>query len=79
MSMDYYDRQKMENLHKKTRQVVEDAIKREISQSDRKTADAFNRIASALENLTEEVRALRADLNPSLDKPRKMPAPKGGS
>lgn len=77
--MDYYDRQKMEQLHKKTRQAVEDAVKREISQSDRKTAEAFNRIAAALENLTEEVRALRADLNPALDKPRKLPAPKGGA
>jgi len=34
------------------------------------TAAAFNRIALALENLTEEVKGLRADLAPQLDKPK---------
>lgn len=77
--MDHYDRQQIERLHKKTQQAVEEALRREVAQSDKKTADAFNRIAAALENLTEEVRALRADLNPQLDKPRKLPAPKGGA
>ena len=77
--MDHYDRQQIERLYKKTQQAVEEALRREVPQSDKKTADAFNRIAAALENLTEEVRALRADLNPQLDKPRKLPAPKGGA
>lgn len=37
------------------------------------TAAAFNRIALALEHLTEEVKGLRADLAPQLDKPKLQP------
>lgn len=43
-----------------------------------KTADAFNRVADALAALTAEVKGLRADLNPQMDK-AKLPAPKKGS
>ena len=35
---------------------------------------AFNRMAQAIENLTQEVRQLRDDLNPKMDKV-KIPAP----
>ena len=38
---------------------------------------AFNKVAAALETLTEEIRELRRDLNPELDKPVKLAAPKG--
>lgn len=40
-----------------------------------KTADAFNRVADALAALTDEVKGLRADLNPQMDK-AKLPVPK---
>lgn len=46
--------------------------------NDEKMAEAFNRVATALEGLTAEIRGLRADLNPSLDKTRKLPAPGTG-
>lgn len=38
---------------------------------------AFNKVAAALETLTDEIRELRRDLNPELDKPVKLAAPKG--
>lgn len=69
--MDYYDRsqieEKVENSRKKTT--------REIEQLRKDTQDGFNRVASALEALTKEIKGLRADLNPKLDKPAKLPAP----
>jgi len=52
---------------------------------DRETAQAFNRVAAALEKMTDEIRGLREDLTPRIDKPKKLPAqktvsssPKGG-
>ncbi|TAL30307.1 MAG: hypothetical protein EPN97_12865 [Alphaproteobacteria bacterium] len=63
-----------------------DKIMREVTRisetqrgSDRRTAEAFNRIAAAIEGLTQEVRQLREDINPkALDKP-KLPAPERGA
>ncbi|MBI1214782.1 MAG: hypothetical protein GC185_03060 [Alphaproteobacteria bacterium] len=40
-------------------------------QNDLRMAEAFNRVAQALEGLTREVRGLRDDLTPPLDKPKK--------
>ncbi|MBL8712454.1 MAG: hypothetical protein JNM12_06100 [Alphaproteobacteria bacterium] len=40
---------------------------------------AFNKVAAALETLTDEIRELRRDLNPELDKPVKLAAPKGNT
>jgi hypothetical protein len=45
--------------------------------NDERLIEAFNRMAGALEELTGEVRALRADLTPPIDKPKKLPLPGG--
>jgi hypothetical protein len=42
--------------------------------NDDKLVAAFNRMATAIEGLTKEVRGLREDLSPPLDKP-KLAAP----
>lgn len=47
--------------------------------SQRQTADALNRVADALTALTGEIKALRRDLNPELDKSVKLSAPKGNT
>jgi hypothetical protein len=41
--------------------------------------NAFNGIANALTALAAEVKGLREDLSPQLDKPAKLGAPKGGT
>ena len=41
--------------------------------NDKAMLEAFNRIARQLKLLTSEIRGLRRDLNPQLDKPRKLP------
>lgn len=46
--------------------------------SQKQTADALNRVAEALTALTGEIKALRRDLNPELDKTKKLAAPGGG-
>lgn len=48
---------------------------RKNDEAQAKTADAFNRVADALQALTDEVKGLRADLSPQMDK-AKLPAPK---
>lgn len=79
---DYYD---TEELLQKLRRDLSKAATRAFEaqekglKQDAQMLDAFNRMAQAVEALTEEVRGLRADLNPELDKPRKLPAPKGGA
>lgn len=42
--------------------------------NDERLLDAFNRMARAVESLAEEVRGLREDLSPPVEKP-KLPAP----
>lgn len=42
--------------------------------NDEKLIDAFNRMATAIDGLASEVRQLREDLTPPLEKP-KLPAP----
>jgi len=37
--------------------------------NDARLAEAFERVAAALEGLTQEVRGLREDLTPKMDKP----------
>lgn len=37
--------------------------------------EAFQRVARSLDGLTAEIKGLRDDLNPKLDKPAKFPAP----
>lgn len=38
--------------------------------------DALNRIGAAVAELSSEVKAIRRDMNPQLDKPARLPAPK---
>lgn len=72
MSLGYYDEQKIENIVKKmTKTQFDDAAKR-----DRQMIEAMGGIAAALKELTSEIKGLRADLKPELDKPVKLAAPK---
>jgi hypothetical protein len=83
MTLNYYDKVEIKDA------VVdaENRVQRTLSQmqADMAKADgnqklmlaAFNKVAAALETLTEEIRDLRRDLNPELDKPVKLAAPKG--
>jgi hypothetical protein len=36
----------------------------------------FNKISGQLETLTQEIRGLREDISPTLDKPGRLPAPR---
>jgi len=54
-----------------------DAIRRSGEQTRAQLSDGFNRVAAALLALTTEIKGLREDLvNPHLDKPAKLSAPK---
>jgi len=46
------------------------------AENDREIARAFNRTAAALENMAAEIRGLREDLTPALQKPKKLAAQK---
>lgn len=81
MSLDNWDKRDIEGMvedaARETRQLLRESMK-EGAADRQQTAEAFNRVASALEKLAAEVRLLRADLNPSLDKTRKLPPPSAG-
>ncbi len=47
--------------------------------TDAQMLAGFNSIANALTALATEVKGLRDDLSPQLDKPAKLSAPKGGT
>lgn len=64
------------DLHKATKEIVKAQEKG--LKNDAQMLDAFNRVAKAMEALTEEVKGLRADLNPTLDKPGRLPGPARG-
>jgi hypothetical protein len=71
-SLGYYDEQKIEAIVKKnTKAQFDDAAKR-----DRQMIEAMGGITAALKELSGEIKALRRDLNPELDKPVKLAAPK---
>lgn len=83
MTLSYYDKVDIQDTVKEAEQRVQRTLSQ--MQSDMAKAEgnqqlmlaAFNKVASALETLTEEIRELRRDLNPELDKPVKLAAPKG--
>lgn len=80
---DYYDRkrieEKLEEVQRETQGMVQDALhdlRRDIDAGGKnqdKMLEAFNRMAAALENLTEDIRALRRELKPVADKPPAKP------
>ena len=73
--MDAYDRRRIEEM-------IQDSERRlhrnfEIVVGNQKIiVEALNRIGSAVAELSSEVKAIRRDMNPQLDKPAKLPAPK---
>lgn len=78
MSFDYWDKRDLEAMEKRIVDAQEKAVRQLQQAGDRsqaETVEAFNRVARSLEALVEEVKGLRADLNPTLDKPSKLPAP----
>ena len=81
MSLDYRDKrditESVEEAQRETTQLLRESMKQSKADS-KQTADAFNRVAAALEKLTGEVRLLRADMNPVLDKTKKLPLPATG-
>lgn len=90
MALDSQDFELLKTLRAATREagdktaqrldVVIDAQKRLLTASEKalgnddKLVAAFNRMATAIEGLAKEVRGLREDLSPPVDKP-KLPAP----
>lgn len=76
--MDAYDRRRIEEM-------IQDSERRlhrnfEIVVGNQKIiVEALNRIGSAVAELSSEVKAIRRDMNPQLDKPAKLPAPKKGT
>jgi hypothetical protein len=72
----YYDEEKIKRIvaesEKRTKQQFDDAAKR-----DRAMIEAMGGIASALKELTSEIKALRRDLGPqTLEKRAKLAVPK---
>lgn len=63
MPLEYWDK----------REIIE-AVNNAQKKTERAMSDGFNRIAKALEELTKEVKALREEQSPKLDK-AKLPAP----
>lgn len=56
-----------------------DAAQAAQQKRDAQMLAAFNSIANALTALATEVKGLREDLSPQLDKPAKLGAPKAGA
>jgi hypothetical protein len=84
MPFDSQDFELMKSLRKATREAGE-ATAAKLEQirlqnekqlsNDERLIEAFNRLARAVEGLADEVRELREDLTPSIDKPRRLPPP----
>ena len=58
--------EELKKLNKKQDQSLE---------NDKAIIEAFNNLGKQIENLAREVKGLRDDLNPSLDKKSKLPRP----
>ena len=84
MAFDAQDFELMKSLRKAVRETGEltaaklEQIRlqneKQLANDDRLIA-AFNRMAAAVEGLAKEVRELREDLTPSIDKPKRLPPP----
>ncbi len=83
MTLNYYDKVDIQDTVTAAEKRVQQTLAK--MQSDMAKADgnqqlmlqAFNKVAAALETLTGEIRDLRRDLKPELDKPVKLATPKG--
>lgn len=84
MAFDSQDFELMKSLRKAVRETGEaNAAKLEQLRlqnekqlvNDERLIEAFNRVARAVEGLAHEVRELREDLTPSIDKPKRLPPP----
>ncbi|MDI1228679.1 MAG: hypothetical protein PSY14_13445 [bacterium] len=73
--MDSYDRNKVQEMitasEKRLRHDFE-----VVTGNQKVIIDALNRIGAVVTELSSEVRAIRRDMNPRLDKPARLPAPK---
>lgn len=76
MSLDYYDKQDIERRIEKAHEQTRAEVKK-VQREQQALAAAFKDVAKALTELTAEVKGLRADLNPELDKTVKLAAPSG--
>lgn len=73
--MDSYDRNKVQEMilasEKRLRRDFEVVVG-----NQKIIVDALNRIGAAVAGLSSEVKAIRRDMNPQLDKPARLPQPK---
>ncbi len=70
MSLEYYDKKFVTDAV----EAAQKKILRELKDNQFEMQQTFNRMARAIESLTLEVKALREEQNPKLDKV-KLPAP----
>ncbi len=83
MTLNYYDKVEIKDAVADAERRVQGTLAEmqddiaEAAGNQKLMLQAFNKVAAALETLTGEIRALRRDLNPELDKPVKLAAPKG--
>lgn len=84
MPFDSQDFELMKSLRKAVREAGEltsaklDQLRQQNDKglaNDERLIEAFNRMSRAVEGLAHEVRALREDLKPSIDKPKRLPPP----
>ncbi|MCC7036260.1 MAG: hypothetical protein IT560_03025 [Alphaproteobacteria bacterium] len=75
--MDSYDRNKVQEMILASEKRLHRNF--EIVVGNQKLiADALNRIGDAVAELSAEVKAIRRDMNPQLDKPVRLPSPNKG-
>lgn len=82
MSLEYWDKdfieEKIGEAADRTEELLQ-GMQRDLAKSagrQEQMLEAFNRVAIALTALTEEVKGLRREMNPELDKTKKLAAPK---
>ena len=78
MSFDSWDKRDIVAASEKAGKDTVAALKKDNADTRKQVVDGFNRVAAALEALTSEIKGLRTDLNPALDKPKKLPSPAAG-
>lgn len=66
---------KIDRVHETERALL--AAMEKSLQNDERIIAAFNRLAGATEALTEEIRGLRGDITPPVEKPKKLAPPRG--